>query len=163
MVVKQGEQVPDSCTVMYNIKIGDNGYNMGCDYESILNFAKLKTQLDGGNVLKINTVKRPDHFCDCYRLYGTILYRKNLSKVYHDYIEDSIAKYKFGDTAKYAILYVFRPRASRGSLVGFNIHLGDSTICRAKNMSVYEIKLKKEGKIKLTAQTESSVVSQFEI
>ena len=53
MVVKQGEQVPDSCTVMYNIKIGDNGYNMGCDcLGKHIEFCQTKTQLDGGKCIE---------------------------------------------------------------------------------------------------------------
>jgi hypothetical protein len=61
---------------------------------------------------------------------------------------------KFGDHPQYAILYAYRPTGP-GALVGYNLHLGDSVICRMKNYSRYEIRLYKEGPTKLWAKTEA--------
>ncbi len=163
LVIPVGHPLPDSCQVIDKLNIGDNGYNMGCDYTSILKLAEKITKGAHGNILKINAMKEPDKWCDCYRLYGTVLYRTNLTCLKADKIDDSIVRYKFGDTAKYAILYVYRLGNDKGALVGYNVSIGDSTICRSKNNSGYEIKLRKEGKIKLFATTESSSSEELDV
>jgi hypothetical protein len=59
------------------------------------------------------------------------------------------------DTAKYAILYVYRPKSLQAMLMSYSIHLDDSIICQVKNNSVQVIKLYKEGPAELWAKTEA--------
>jgi hypothetical protein len=68
--------------------------------------------------------------------------------------KDSLHHEKFGDHPNYAILYCYRPSGS-GVLIGFNLHLGDSVICRMKDHSRYAIKIYKEGPTTLWASTET--------
>src|SRR5580700_10525782 len=95
-VIQMGEPMPDSCTVIDQVKVGDNGYEMGRGYPAILDFAKLLTWRAKGNVLQIKTIRPPDSWCDSYRLYGTMLYRKNIGNINTHKVEDSLKKAKFG-------------------------------------------------------------------
>jgi hypothetical protein len=155
-VIQMSEPMPDSCKVLWQLHVGDNNYNLGCTYDEILDFAKLLAKRGGGNVLKITTIRPHDNWCDCYRLYGTVMHRKNLWNADKGW-KDSIHKSKFGngDTAKYAILYFYRPKAEKGSLIAYKVSMGNNDLCRVKNNSVEEVKIYKEGKDVLSATTES--------
>jgi len=163
VVIGIGDPIPDSCKTIGPVNVGDNGSDLGCDYPTILDIAKKITMRVGGNILKINSTKKPDHRCECYRLYGTVLYRKNIWNIKISKTDDSITKLKFGDTAKFAILYIYRSKGSEGTLMGYDVHIGDSVICRAKNNSAYEIRLYKEGEVQLWARTESKSKASFNV
>lgn len=68
---------------------------------------------------------------------------------------DSIRKMKFGDSPHFAIIYVYRLRNYSGSAVSYDLHIGDTVICRVKNNTKYEIKVFKEGEIELWGRTET--------
>ena len=69
---------------------------------------------------------------------------------------DSINRTLISDTAKYALLYIYRPNVYQGAIIGYKIHLGkDSIICRAKNNSKYIVKLYEEGPTDIWGATES--------
>jgi len=156
LIVGLNQAIPDSSKVLWPFHVGDNGYDNGCSYGDIVEFAKFLAHRSGGNIIKITSCQKPDFYCDCYRLKGTVLHRKNLWNTKICKVEDSLTKAKFGDSPKYAILYVYREKKGEGCLIGYDIHLGDdSVICRARNNSAYEIKLNKQGKIKIWAMTES--------
>ena len=57
-----------------------------------------------------------------------------------------------GISAPYALLYVYRPGQFYGSATAYNVHLGDSIICRIKNNSKCIVKLFHEGPTKLWAK-----------
>jgi hypothetical protein len=58
------------------------------------------------------------------------------------------------DTATYATLYLYRPKNAVGGLVGYNIKLDDSTICKLKNGRKFSIRLYKEGLVKIWPNNE---------
>jgi hypothetical protein len=55
---------------------------------------------------------------------------------------------------RYATLYVYRPRTFDGSIVSYDLHAGDSVICKVKNGSQHIIQLFKQGKLEFWAQRE---------
>src|SRR6185437_7692083 len=158
-VIPIDQPIPDSCLEIGPIKVGDNGYEMGCSYNSILKFARLITWRAKGNVLKVNTIKSPD-WCECFRLYGTVYSRKNIHKV-----DDSLAKVKFGDTPGFALLYVYWPKYVMKSLIkqGYKVRMGDSIIGPIRNNWGYEVKIYKEGKMNVWGETEVKNQVQLDI
>jgi hypothetical protein len=54
----------------------------------------------------------------------------------------------------YALLYVYR-QSNQGVLVNFDLHLGDTVICRVANKCKEIIKIDKDGMNTLWARTES--------
>lgn len=155
--------IPDSCIEIGQVKVGDDGFSSGCDYDNVIGLAKKTAREAGGNILEITSFREPDRQSTCYRITAKILFRNNIWNAYHhiNQIEDSIKIAKFGDKPKFAILYVYRPDAFRGSLVSYDVHLysprsGDTVVCRAKNNTSYVIKLYKEGNYNIWAKTAES-------
>jgi hypothetical protein len=64
-----------------------------------------------------------------------------------------------GDTAQYATLYLYRPKNAVGGLVGYNIKLDDSTICKLKNGRKFSLRLHKEGNMKIWPSTEDKKIN----
>jgi hypothetical protein len=58
------------------------------------------------------------------------------------------------DSSKYATLHLYRPKNAVGGLVGYNIKLDDSTICKLKNNRKFSIRLYKEGPVKIWPSNE---------
>lgn len=56
--------------------------------------------------------------------------------------------------SSYATLYAYREKSLVGSLIGYNLSVGDSVVCRIKNNSKYIIKLYKQGPVEISAKTE---------
>jgi hypothetical protein len=56
--------------------------------------------------------------------------------------------------ANFAIIKIYRP-TGQGFLVGYNLHLGDSVICRVKDDFCQSVKVYKEGENTLWAKTEA--------
>jgi hypothetical protein len=56
------------------------------------------------------------------------------------------------DTTAYALLYVYRPGQFYGAATAYNLHIGDSVVCRVKNNSKCIIKLFHEGPTKIWAK-----------
>jgi hypothetical protein len=79
------------------------------------------------------------------------------------YSQDITTKNYQTDTAKYALLYVYRPKIMEGLLVNYNIHVADSVVCKVKNNTKFIIKLYKEGPATIWAETEKKKVVNINI
>lgn len=142
------QEVPDSAQVLGQVKVGDTGFSTNCGYDVVIDKAKLEARKVGGNAIKIIEHNPPTALgSNCHRITANIL------KVQH--IED----YQFEEEEEalldvdYAILNVYR-YSGAGALVGYDLHLGDSVICRVKNNYKTTIHVKNEGLNTLWAQTE---------
>lgn len=69
-------------------------------------------------------------------------------------INNPVIQNSNADTVKYALLYVYRPRNYVGSLVNYDIHVGDSTVGNIKNNSKFVVKLYNEGTTTFWAKSE---------
>ncbi len=69
-------------------------------------------------------------------------------------INNAVIQNSNTDTIKYALLYVYRPRNYVGSLVNYDIHVGDSTVGNIKNNSKFAVKLYNEGPTTFWAKSE---------
>ncbi len=64
--------------------------------------------------------------------------------------------------ADYAILYIYRP-SGIGPLVSYDLHLGDTTLCRVVNKFKKAIKVRKDGLNTIWARTEIKVEIPIDI
>ncbi len=154
------QPTPDSCKLIGNLHYGEGGLSPSWGYNKLIQESEKEARKMGGNVIKINELEAPEEgYSNSYTLYLSVYYRQNLSNIPNRLkaIADSLHKLKFPESPPtYAILYVYRP-PGLGALIGYDIELYDNIVlCRAKNNSFYEIKLRKEGKMKLTGTTEST-------
>ena len=158
-ILAVSDLTPDSCKLIGKVKIGDTGFTTNCSYESVTHKAAEEARKAGGNIVKLTEVKEPG-MSTCYQIKADILYKKNTRYILEPNptqlaIQDSITKLKFSESSDFAILYVYRPKNFVGSLIGYDMHIGDAVICRAANNTGYEIKLYKEGQTEVWAKTES--------
>ena len=143
------ESEPDNLEVLGQVKIGDTGFSTKCGYDIMINKAKLEARKAGGNAIKIIEHKPPSAFgSSCHRITARILKIEDIEN-YISKIEEEVVL-----DLDYAILNVYRYRGA-GALVGYDLHLGDSTICRVKNNFKTTLHIKKEGLNTLWAKTEA--------
>lgn len=143
------QEIPSDAIELGELIFGDKGQQLNCNYESIIEQAKVEVRKAGGNLLKITRHEAPKvPGTSCHRITAKIFKMEDISSVETEDTSDVIPD------ADYALLNVYR-YSGAGALVGYNIHLGDSIICRAKNRSKYSIKIYKEGHNSLWAKTES--------
>jgi len=151
-VFELGEEVPPNAEKLGTIKVGDSGFSTNCDYAVVIEKAKTESRKVGGNALKITTHKTPDVWSTCHRITAEVL------KV--DGIENFMAVAATADVdsaligADYAIINVYRS-SGQGALVNYDLHLGDSVICRVTSNFCESIKIYKDGLNSLWAKTET--------
>lgn len=63
----------------------------------------------------------------------------------------------------FAMLYVYRPRNFTGSAINYNLHMGDSVICRVKNNSKFAIKLTQMGMTEFWAGSDQKIVFKINV
>ena len=73
-------------------------------------------------------------------------------------VKQLIKKDDSPDTSRYATLYLYRPKNAVGGLVGYNIYVNDSVICKLKNNMKVAVRLYKEGPVKIWPHTETKKV-----
>ncbi|HLZ85616.1 MAG TPA: hypothetical protein VKQ52_00195 [Puia sp.] len=154
LVLDLNQPLPDNCRQIGKIKAF--GGDSNCTYSGAVADAKAKARKMGGNVLKITGYRDPGLGALCFQIKANVLYSADVQQLIaaDQAKKDSVHRSKFGDHPDYAILYAYRPSGA-GALIGYNLHLGDSVICRMKNSSKYEIRIYKEGQTTLWAKTEA--------
>ncbi len=159
-VIGLSEEAPPSATEIGTVKINDTGFSTNCGWEVVIGKAKLEARKVGGNAIKI-TEHRPSSITGstCDNITAKILKVDNAALT-NATIQKKIVS--IDSNATYATLYVYRPN-SLGFLVGYNLYLDDSLICRVKGFSKHEIKITNKGAKMLWARTEARVEVPIEI
>jgi hypothetical protein len=142
--------VPPNAEKLGTVKIEDPGFSTNCNYATVIDMAKIEARKVGGNAIKITQHTRPDFFSSCHRITADVL-RIDSIEIYAPKLEpiDSAMM-----EANYAIINIYR-FSGPGFLVGYNLHLGDSIICRVKDNFCQSVKIYKEGENILWAKTEA--------
>jgi len=71
-VLEVAEKVPSNTEKLGEVKIGDTGFSTKCDFETVLEAAKVEARKAGGNLLKITDHTYPDLASSCHRITATI-------------------------------------------------------------------------------------------
>ncbi len=149
LVLGINDSIPDAVKTIGDIKIGDSGLSVNCNYEKVITRAKEEVRKAGGNVLKITQHKMPDMLSSCHRIKAQILYVDCVEELLKDrQVEDTVLF-----EGEYALLHVYR-NFPAGALISYNLYLGDSVIARVSNRWKRTLKIKKEGYNSLMARTE---------
>ena len=147
-VLAVAQQQPDNAELLGELKIGDAGLSTKCTYEDVIASAKLEARKIGGNMLKLTEHKLPSALASsCHRISAKIFRVKNIEE-WLTVKEDPLLD------VDYAIINIYR-YGGMGSLIAYNINLGDSIVARVKNNYKTTINIKKEGQHTLWAKTES--------
>ncbi|MEO6683373.1 MAG: hypothetical protein ABIN48_11190 [Ginsengibacter sp.] len=148
LVIGIDQPEPDHAEVLGKVKIGDNGLTLDCTYETVIDKAKMEARKVGGNAIKIIEHKPPSTLgTSCHRITANILRVADINN--YTQVEDEIL-----EDVDYAVLNVYR-YGGPGALVGYDLYLGDSVICRVKNNFKTTLHIKKDGLNTLWAKTEA--------
>ncbi len=159
-VIGLNEKTPESAVKIGTVKIGDSGLSVNCGWNIVIEKAKLEARKAGGNAIKIISHTPPSIMgSSCDRITALILKIDTPAELSN--IKGKQIK-KVDSTWKYAKLYVYRPSAS-GFIVGYDLFIGDSLLCRVKSNSKQEIKITQEGLNSLWAKTETKSEIPIEI
>lgn len=149
-VIGINQSIPENAENIGLIKIGDTGFTTKCSYEIVIDEAKLEARKAGGNAIKIVSHKTPSIMgSSCHRIEANILRIENIKEI----DTKKVPEEELLDL-DYAILNVYR-YSGTGSAVAYDLHLGDSVICRVRNNYKTTIHIKKDGLNSLWAKTES--------
>lgn len=144
-----GNKVPADARVIKRIRTGEKGFKPDCDYDVIIRLAKLAARKSGGNAIKIITHTPPTALGNYkHRLTADILHIENPEEV-KDRMDEEV---KTDDD--FAILHVYR-YGGPGFLVGYNIMMSDTVLCRVRNNFSEIFLIREEGIKTLWAQTEA--------
>ncbi len=141
------EDAPSHSEVLGQVKVGDSGLSVKCGYEVVIDQAKLEARNVGGNAIKIIKHKNPGLWSSCHRITAQILKLENAEEFQIKEEEEILLD------VDYAVLNVYR-YGGAGALVGYDLFLGDSMICRVKNNFQTTLHIKKDGLNTLWAKTE---------
>lgn len=148
IVIGLNQAEPEKSEVLGQVKIGDSGFSTNCDYSIVLDKAKLEARKAGGNAIKLIEHKLPSLMgSSCHRITAKILRIDNIEN-HTPNVEEVLTD------VDYAILNVYR-YGGAGSLVSYDLNLGDSIICRVRNNFKTTLYIKKDGLNTLWAKTEA--------
>lgn len=144
------DSIPANSIEVGTLKIGDTGFTVNCGWERMLNDAKLETRKMGGNALKIVKHGYPNPFgSNCHRITANVLVvDESACKAVVETIDSTLLK------SNYALIHLFRT-GSFGSLINYDVHLGDSVIWRASANTKITVKVTTDGLNSIWAKTES--------
>jgi len=142
------EKKPDEAVVIGKVKTGDTGFSTKCTYEIILNNVLLEARKAGGNAIKITEYIPPSYFkSSCHRITAEILRIKNIEKYRIIKSKEPVCN------SVYAILNIYRFKDTRGSMLNYDLYLGNTFLCRVTNNFKTSLRIKKEGLNTLWAKT----------
>jgi hypothetical protein len=160
IVLGISEEVPILASEIGNIKISGNELSAYCEFQSIIELAKLEAVKAGGNVLKLTDHTSPTALGNaCHKIAAKILKVEN-KEAFNTLMLNQ--EEKIDTSWNYAKLYVYRP-GGVGALMGYDLYLGDSVICRVKNNSIQQLEVTKKGLISLWAKTEAKAEIPIDI
>lgn len=147
------QSVPDNAEKLGTVKATDSGFTINCNYDIIINLLKQEARKVGGNAIKIIKHKPPTSMgSSCHRITVEVLKIEDIEKCVQ---ANNVINEELLDV-DYAILNVYR-YSGMGSLVNYDLYLGDSVVCRVKNNFKTTIHIKKDGLNVLWAKTEKKV------
>ena len=149
IVLDLDDTVPGNTEELGVVKIGDSGFGVNCGYENVLDEAKLEARKAGGNAIKIIKHKLPSIMgSSCHRITAQILKINNIQSLILPETNKTIIN------ADNAILNIYR-YSGPGAMINYDLHLGDTVICRVTNNYKTTIKITKDGLNSLWAKTEA--------
>lgn len=155
-VIGLEQAIPDGANELGDIKIGDSGFSTNCSWEVVIAKAKEEARKAGGNAIKITEHKPPSLMgSSCHRIKAKIIKVDNPDVFI---MEEEIPLLD----VDYAILNIYR-YAGAGSIVNYDLHLGDTVICRVKNNYKTTIHVQKAGLNSLWCKTEAKAEIPIDI
>lgn len=149
-------EIPADAEILGIIKIGDTGFTLtkNCGYQDVLDKAKLEAKNAGGNAIKI-IEHIPPGKSTCHRITARILKTNNINNT--SILGNEVKSFN----SNHAIFNIYSdPNAAD---LNYELHLGDSVICRIKGNIKTTIFIKKVGLNTLWAKIDERSEIQIDI
>ena len=150
VVYGMNQALPENSEEIGEVHVGDSGFSAICDFNTVLNKATEEARKAGGNAIKIYRHVPPNFASTCHRISVKIL---KIEKV-EDYFVEEDSWRKNNPDLDYALLHIYR-FGGMGALIGYDLYLGDSLLCRVKHNWKETIQITKAGSNSLWAKTET--------
>ncbi|MDR2065485.1 MAG: hypothetical protein LBP85_07255 [Prevotellaceae bacterium] len=149
IVLSISDSEPDNAELLGTVKVGDSGFSVDCNLTMVIDKAKIEARKIGGNAIKITKHSPPTILgSSCHRITANILKVDNWDNYFTANADSALID------ADYALLHVYR-HSGAGVLINYDLHLGDTVICRAQNKWKETVKIYKDGLNTLWARTEA--------
>lgn len=125
------------------------------DYSSFIEKAKEKARAVGANIIKVQKHETSNTLTGIRHSLDVNLYHNNTIGLLEEEEKQRIQNPNLIN-ADFALLHVYRFNGL-GTIISYNLKLGDSTICRVKNNFCTTIKITKKGLNNVSARTETTV------
>ena len=153
IVFEIDEEMPVDAEKLGTIKVRDSGLTDSDDLV-VIDKAKIEVRKVGGNALKITQYKTPNLWSYYHRITADVFKIENIETYAINLGHLEIDSTLIG--VDYAVINVYRPAyIPYGAYINYNLHLGDSIICRVKRNFCESIKIYKDGYNSLWAKTET--------
>lgn len=73
VVLQTNDKQPEDSEILGIVKVGDTGFSTKCNYDTVLDKAKLEARKAGGNAIRITKHKKPNFWSTCHRIDALIL------------------------------------------------------------------------------------------
>lgn len=153
VVLEENQAAPADAESLGRIKIGDTGFtSKSGTYEAVLNLAKEQARQAGGNVVKITEHKSPDFYSSIHRVKAEVFRVDDLSVLRGEEAGGAVSAHP-----DYAVIYFWRS-SGVGTLVSYDVYVGDKKVYRSKPGTKAEVKVYEEGDVEIWAKTEAKEV-----
>ncbi len=105
-VIDVGDSIVGSYEEIGEIKITDNGFSVGCNYDLIIFLAKNETSKAGGNAIALTRHRTPDNWSTCHRIKANMLILEEIP-VYEEVIkvdDDSLMVSEYHEFTSFPII-----------------------------------------------------------
>lgn len=73
IILSISDKMPSNANILANLKIGDSGLTIKCDYDYLIDHAKAEARKIGGNIVKLTSHQLPSILTSCHTIEGLIL------------------------------------------------------------------------------------------
>ena len=144
-------------TLLGHIKSGNNSTAVSCDYQSVVDDAKLKAHKLGGNLVKITQLVKPVFISGCYAISADVYQVPDITP-YAALIQKTAVAENAG--VGFTTLYIYRLKDTLFPSASYNVYMNDdSLIFHSKSKAAAEIKLKNTDNIKISAKGNAGAVT----
>ena len=105
-VIDGGDSIVGSYEEIGEIKITDDGFSVGCNYDLIIFLAKNETSKAGGNAIALTRHRTPDNWSTCHRIKANMLILEEIP-VYEEEIkgdDDSLMVSEYNEFTSFPII-----------------------------------------------------------
>lgn len=171
LICDENTPAPANCRMIEDINVPSSFMRTACTKEQVIQAGKQLARKKGGNVLKIDELRKIGVFkngcwemeAHVYYMADTVRLQKLIAAAIERMPKDTVTAKLIADTASYALLYVYRPMSLKGIGLPYAVHVNEEEICTVGAKSCHKIKYYEEGPAKIWGTIEKRAEERLNI